>query len=150
MRTVEMREHVYYVSEEINGGRNDRTVKEQRRPPYILIDYYSTIPRFSRLVGDFARETGQRGFHILHAHGDSADNTWVYENSGGIFPVQNWIDAHDGQALALMIACCNPMGAEIQAQRSLVIHPRQSINLVMIAKDPKLLRVYVPGRGYLE
>jgi hypothetical protein len=63
--------------------------------------------------------------------------------------VQNWIDGIDGQALAILLRCCNPDGYKIHSENSIVIHPRDSVNIIDLIRGNHL-RIYVPGEGYIE
>lgn len=93
--------------------------------------------------------SSQISLTILDAHGYVERPGWQYEDNGKEFPIQGWLDKHDGTATALIIGACRPPWGEISSQRSLVFHGEGDVSPFDVANDRKIARAYVPGVGYI-
>lgn len=92
------------------------------------------------------------GHKILEAHGDFENRQWnYYEDGKKLGRVQDWVDKNDGSAVALMVSSCNPKGSVLSSEHSLVLHTSEladSLPEMMFRQG--LIRVFVPGKGYME
>lgn len=92
------------------------------------------------------------GYKILDAHGDYFQKQWmIAENHKSLGSVQNWINEHDGTVAALMVTACNPRRSKLFSEHSLVFHPSRMVSsLPGMIYTQGLIRVFVPGTGYME
>lgn len=117
-----------------------------------LIHMFTKRGKFRELLSCWQTAYGMNGSIILEAHGNYKDDRWVYYEDGRVVKtIQSWVDDMDGVAAALMIASCNPIGSEVVSQKSLVMHAgRLARTFPQMVHTPGLIRLYVPGEGYLE
>lgn len=97
-----------------------------------------------------SRKTGLERKAILTAHGMCIKNHWFYCNEYAGYPIQHWIDEVDGQYNVLIIDVCNDKQAKISSEKSVVIHPNESISNRKLMQDNVQFDIYIPGIGYLD
>jgi hypothetical protein len=92
------------------------------------------------------------GFKLLEAHGDYYKGEWIYsENHKVVGTVQDWVKQNDGSAIALMITSCNPYRSKLSSEHSLALHTGRLVPaLPSMIYTQGLIRVFVPGMGYME
>ena len=87
------------------------------------------------------------GYILLNAHGTTIKGEWSFCDGKRKYSMQNWIDKMDGQAAALLLACCNRDNIEVSSQSSILIHPSKRVSFLDILRGAPL-RIQVPGEGY--
>lgn len=107
---------------------------------------------FRELLEAWGAAHNLKGYKILEAHGDFYDKKWVIsENHKSLGTVQDWVNEHDGTAIALMITACNPRRNGLHSERSLLLHTSKLVSaIVPMIYNQGLIRVFVPGMGYME
>ena len=91
-----------------------------------------------------------RGYALVHAHGGDTDGIWTTHDESKRYAVQEIIDKFDGNVSTILLKCCNPGGLEITSKKSIIIHPNSALSSLDLMLRRKKLRLYYPGRGYLE
>lgn len=107
---------------------------------------------FVELMEVWGAANNLQGYKILETHGDYYEKEWVIsENRKSLGSVQDWINENDGTAIALMITSCNPRRSRITSEHSLILHQGRLIPaLPSMIYTQGLIRVFVPGMGYME
>lgn len=145
MKTIELGEHTYIISDDIYNERYEKmSFRENKRLAHMIISYFTKAPKFKELIRPVARSTNLKGFKILHAHGSTHEGKWVFREGELDYPVQEWVNRFDGSALALIIACCNPDNLEVRANHSLIVQPKEIFCLVDVLLDPSIISVRTP------
>jgi len=103
---------------------------------------------FREILHLYAGVTGLSGYVFLHAHA-GWKREWIFVDGKRRHGVQDFIDRFDGECLALFLKCCNPWNLEVHSKQSIVVHADSIINLVDIIRGG-VMRMYVPGEGYLD
>ncbi|KKW12623.1 MAG: hypothetical protein UY50_C0005G0019 [Parcubacteria group bacterium GW2011_GWA2_49_9] len=118
-----------------------------------VLHYFLHRALVRRLLNVHARRSGLKRIIFLRAHGSNRSTTkYCYFHGRKVKSVQDWIDAHDGLANALVVGACNCHNLDITAQHSIIIHPNCSwcLQEFMRVKGGGYIRVFVPGVGYVE
>ncbi len=97
-----------------------------------------------------SKKTGLERKAILTAHGMSIKGHWLYCNEDAGYPIQHWIDEVDGQYNVLILDVCNPKHSKISSEKSVIIHPNESVSNTRLMQDDVQFDVYIPGIGYLD
>ena len=100
------------------------------------------------VIRAFQKSSGLSGYIVLHAHGDTIDGEYWYQDGRRRHRMQNWINRNDGRASALIIISCNPENPDIYSHTSLVLHPHRKTSLEKLYHGG--VRMFVPGIGYLN
>jgi len=113
---------------------------------------FSKRKMFRELLEAWGSVHNLSGYRLLEAHGDFYKKEWIYsENHKVVGRVQDWVDQNDGSAAALMITSCNPRRNKLSSEHSLVLHASKLVPaLPSMIYTQGLIRVFVPGRGYME
>ena len=104
---------------------------------------------FRRIIDVYKRTSGLEGYVLLHAHGSRKSQAWSFADGKRRHNMQDFIDRHDGDALAVLLQCCNPHKEEISSEKSLVIHAKHNFTWLDLMRGGHL-RMFIPGIGYLE
>jgi len=105
---------------------------------------------FREILDEYQKLSGLDGYILMHAHGTSNKRRfWSLVDGKRRINVQNWINRHDGEGLAMLLRCCNPRKEEIYSEKSIIIHPKDDINFVDLIRGGHL-RIFVPKIGYLQ
>jgi hypothetical protein len=107
---------------------------------------------FTELFEVWGKKFSLHGYKILEAHGDFYNGEWVIgENHKSLGTVRDWVNKYDGTVTALMVTSCNPCGSELFSEHSLVLHTSRLVPaLPCMINTQGLIRVFVPGNGYME
>ena len=107
---------------------------------------------FTELFEVWGEKFNLHGYKILETHGDFYNEQWVFcENHKSLGTVQDWVNRYDGTSIALMVTSCNPCGSELHSSRSLVLHASRLVGaLPAMIYTQGLIRLFVPGKGYME
>ncbi|HLD42571.1 MAG TPA: hypothetical protein VJB08_01130 [Candidatus Nanoarchaeia archaeon] len=132
---------------------------DQERGSEDLEVYVGTIVReftkrrlFREVLEAYSQRTHLTGYILLSAHGletDGSESKWIFFDGKREHIMQNWINKMDGQALALLLDCCNTQDYTIVSEQSVIIHPKDPIGILDLYRGGHL-RMYVPGEGYLD
>lgn len=147
MRVYTFRQNQYYESSDLfNEGY---PLGDLEKHVDAIIRCFTKRRLFRELLEAHSQRNNLRGYILLHAHGLRKSKEWVFADGKRRNIVQNWIDSMDGHALAVLLRCCNPEDYKIHSEKSIVIHPRDSVNIIDLIRGNHL-RIYVPGEGYIE
>jgi len=114
-----------------------------------IIRCFTKRRAFRELLESYSQRNNLEGYILLHAHGLKKSKEWMFVDGKRRHIMQNWIDHMDGQALAILLRCCNPKDYELHSKKSVIIHPRDSVNITDLIRGNHL-RIYIPGEGYIE
>ena len=145
MRTYHFKGVVYYESKAFFDA--DYRV-EQRQVESTVFDFTKRYG-FRRIIEAYKRVSGLDGYILLHAHGCRKNQAWTFADGERRHRIQDFIDRHDGDALAILLQCCNPHKKEIRSKKSLVIHAKHNLNFFDLIRGGHL-RMFIPELSYLE
>ena len=154
MREQDHGQYKFFISDDLNffykvGGGTLNLEKFHKKQ----MEFMFTKRRlFTELFEAWGKAYNLSGYKILEAHGDFYNREWVIAEKGkSLGTIQNWINGNDGTATALMVTSCNPRGSELCSEKSLVLHTSRLVGaLPAMIYTQGLIRLYVPGVGYLE
>lgn len=151
MKTVQINKQLQVFLCSKIPNRND-SLKHGWGRRYLREDIKNFLKRrnFRKVIELYQKKFKARGIIMLFAHAGNRNGIYSYYDRGKVIPVQDWIDAHDGDAAVLMLYCCNEGNQEISSQKSLVVHPDQYLNGVKLWARKGITRMYVPGHGYID
>jgi hypothetical protein len=154
MREQDYGQYKFFIADDLNffyrggGARLRDEIYHQNQMEYM----FTKRRLFSELFIVWGKAHNLQGYKILEAHGDFYNGEWtISENHKSLGTVQNWIDKQDGTATALMVTSCNPERSELHSSHSLVLHTSRLVKaLPQMIYNQGLIRVFVPGEGYME
>lgn len=92
----------------------------------------------------FPKMTATFDGHAAHVKGK-----WVMQvTQDQVKPVQDFVNEHDGQALVILLLCCNPRNrGRVTSKKSLVIYSRSSLSLGSMQSRRSKQIMHIPGHG---
>jgi hypothetical protein len=154
MREQDHGQYKFFISDDLNffykeGGSKPSHEKFHKNQMEFM---FTKRKLFTELFEVWGKKFSLNGYKILEAHGDFYNREWVIcENQRSLGTVQDWVNKHDGTSIALMVTSCNPCKSELFSERSLVLHQSRLVHgLPSMIYTQGLIRVFVPGNGYME
>jgi len=147
MRNYIFGESQYYQSSDCSYRSN--TPEDLERRVGSMVRYFTKRRLFRELLGLYGLRNRLSGYVLLEAHGVLDREEWMFFDGKRRYAMQNWIYGVDGQALAILLLCCDPHKYSICSEHSILIHPRDPIDIFDLIRGDHL-KIYVPEYGYLD
>ena len=106
--------------------------------------------RQAELINLYSKKNNLERIAVLHAHGDSEGNKWVYYNGENSHSMQRWIGQQDGKYKIIILTSCNPGQNEINSKKSIVLAPNKTHCMIDFEAGNVQLELFVPGIGYVN
>lgn len=105
-------------------------------------------PVFDRWLQNRHEEFGST-MVVFDGHASHTKQGWMMcANGQNDKPVQEFVDEHDGQAILILLLCCNPRNkGRITSKKSLVVYSRSSMSLTSMESGRSKQILHVPGHG---
>jgi hypothetical protein len=154
MREQDHGQYKFFISDDLNlfYKEGDSKPSHEKFHKNQMEFMFSKRKLFTELFEVWGKNFDLHGYKLLESHGDFYNGEWVVcENHKSLGTVQDWVDKHDGTATALMITCCNPERSELHSSHSLVLHASRLVGaLPAMIYTQGLIKLFVPGKGYME
>lgn len=153
MREQDHGQYKFFIGDDLNFfykvGGGARFEKDHMNQMEFM---FTKRKMFTELFKAWGAAFNLRGYKILETHGAFYNKEWaISENHKSLGPVQDWVNEHDGTAIALMITSCNPRRNGLHSEHSLVLYPSRLVPaLPSMIYTQGLIRLFVPGMGHME
>jgi hypothetical protein len=116
-----------------------------------LYNIYDRYPKYEQYIKKYGEVNKLERITMLFAHGNvSRAGNLVFSDTYNLYQIQNWVNERDGKYNLIILQTCNPEGAKITSQKSLILIPNSILSGLNLFSGDVQIELYVPQIGYLS